>query len=704
MAVSLKSKLIVMLVMITVPTVITFVWLGRKAINGIEQSKIELIKSSSKSIADKLDRVLFERYGDVQAFALSEPARSGDHGRIQRFMNDMMTAYAPVYDLMMVVNKDGKVIAVNTVSKTGSQLDTSFLIGHDYSAQSWFKESVSGRVKIGSSHVEDVHIDSVVSSITGGDGAVMNFTAPIFDPSGKEILGVWTNRASWKGVPEEIISSESKAIIGERITNAFLYIIAPDGTYLTHPEGRKYQFNEKLPGFDENAHNAEVKTTSLKFGAFHADVFEAMAQSKGFATYPGLNWKIVLQVPKEDAIVDQFIALLALMLIIMTGTGVSSYWFVRRLASTLIRINSGLNREAEKLKESSQSIGNSSHSLAQASTEQAAALQETAAAIEQLSAMVKKNAENSVRSMEVAKEGSVAAMKGKESVERVIAAMDEISSSNKEIMSQINESNQQISEIIKVITEIGNKTKVINEIVFQTKLLSFNASVEAARAGEHGKGFAVVAEEVGNLAQMSGNASKEISEMLEGSIRKVEKIVNDTRSEVDGLIGRARVRTEAGTTLANECGLILTQVVTVVEDVSTMASEISTATREQSQGISEINKAMSQLDQVTHENAASAKSSATTSEHLSAQADALFSGIYRLRAIITGVKSDSTEVEPVRASRPGQHQILKPPRPTQVTNLNSIKHQSPVVASANLKKAVSGEFIPLENDPRFRDV
>ena len=62
-----------------------------------------------------------------------------------------------------------------------------------------------------------------------------------------------------------------------------------------------------------------------------------------------------------------------------------------------------------------------------------------------------------------------------------------------------NESNKEIQEIVKVIAEIGNKTKVINDIVFQTKLLSFNASVEAARAGENGKGFAVVAEEVGKL-------------------------------------------------------------------------------------------------------------------------------------------------------------------------------------------------------------
>lgn len=102
----------------------------------------------------------------------------------------------------------------------------------------------------------------------------------------------------------------------------------------------------------------------------------------------------------------------------------------------------------------------------------------------------------------------------------MIHSITEISESNDRIMSQVADGNRKISEIVQVISEIGNKTKVINDIVFQTKLLSFNASVEAARAGEHGKGFAVVAEEVGNLAQMSGNAAKEISDMLNGSVSR----------------------------------------------------------------------------------------------------------------------------------------------------------------------------------------
>ncbi|MHA0111674.1 methyl-accepting chemotaxis protein, partial [Klebsiella pneumoniae] len=79
------------------------------------------------------------------------------------------------------------------------------------------------------------------------------------------------------------------------------------------------------------------------------------------------------------------------------------------------------------------------------------------------------------------------------------------------------DANSQLQSISNIIGEISAKTNIINDIVFKTQLLSFNASIEAARAGQHGRGFAVVAEEVGNLAQMSGNAAKEIRALLEDS-------------------------------------------------------------------------------------------------------------------------------------------------------------------------------------------
>ena len=107
---------------------------------------------------------------------------------------------------------------------------------------------------------------------------------------------------------------------------------------------------------------------------------------------------------------------------------------------------------------------------------------------------------------------------GKNIVSAMVSSSQSIKDGSEVFKEQMNESLSELSKTLLVIQEIANKTKLINEIVFQTKLLSFNASVEAARAGEHGKGFAVVAEEIGKLAKVSGSSSEEIAKIVERSI------------------------------------------------------------------------------------------------------------------------------------------------------------------------------------------
>lgn len=375
-----------------------------------------------------------------------------------------------------------------------------------------------------------------------------------------------------------------------------------------------------------------------------------------------------------------------------------AFLVLRVVTKAIDQVIANLTDNSNQVTSAAQQIASSSEELSQAATEQASSLEETASSIEEMNSMVQKNAENAKRTSELSHSSHESAEKGKTVVQNMIRAIDEISDSNTKIMNQIDESNHNISEIVKVIAEIGNKTKVINDIVFQTKLLSFNASVEAARAGEHGKGFAVVAEEVGNLAQMSGNAAKEISSMLDGSIQKVDSIVNETKQKVEHLIQNGKSKVEIGISIAKNCGDVLNEIVSNVANVTQMANEISTACQEQAQGVQEITRAMNQLDQVTQTNAATSEEAASAAEELSSQSESLRSTV---GILVQEVKGASGEAQAKTYTR---KKVFEKEFAPNVLKIDLPKHK---VHSASPKlKKVSGweSSVPSENDSRFEEV
>jgi len=313
--------------------------------------------------------------------------------------------------------------------------------------------------------------------------------------------------------------------------------------------------------------------------------------------------------------------------------------YIRRPILSIKVVSERLASDATEVGAAISQIFSVSQELSSASSQQAAAVQETAASIEEISAMVKKTAENATHSERASNDSQVAATKGKETVLQMVSAIEEINKSNDEVILAINESNEKISKIVAVIQEIGGKTKIINDIVFQTKLLSFNASVEAARAGENGKGFAVVAEEVGNLAQLSGNAAREISTLLDESIKKVEQIVQETKTTVAVLADTAKEKVNQGTQIAHECEKVLTDIVEVSANVSTLVGQISVAAQEQSNGVSEISSAIQQIDRTTQIAASSSESSAAAAEQLATKVKSLREASSELRYTVDGVRT-----------------------------------------------------------------
>lgn len=391
---------------------------------------------------------------------------------------------------------------------------------------------------------------------------------------------------------------------------------------------------------------------------------------------------------KYIVIITSFLALaLGLTLAIFT---------LKSVSNVIDQVITNLSENSEHVTSAASQIAASSQELSQAVTEQASSLEETASSIEEMSSMVQKNADNSKQATDIAGSSMDSAEKGQRVVINMMNAISDINTSNKDIMIQIDHSNHQISEIVNVIREIESKTKVINDIVFQTKLLSFNASVEAARAGEQGKGFSVVAEEIGNLAQMSGNAANQISILLDSSIKKVEDIVKDTKTKVELLIKEGTIKVEMGTRIAQECSDVLVEIVGNTNKVTKMTSEISTACQEQSLGVQEITRAMNQLDQVTQTNATTSEEAASAAEQLSAQATSLQNVVDLLFVTIKGSSAEKTSFKTSSSKSVSHKNIVEFKRPVQKTR--------PVTTQYKKVVGMDHSPIPKENDPRFEEV
>jgi methyl-accepting chemotaxis protein len=250
------------------------------------------------------------------------------------------------------------------------------------------------------------------------------------------------------------------------------------------------------------------------------------------------------------------------------------------MRDNLSRIVGDVRDNADGVSTSSAEIAHGNHDLSARTESQASALQETAASMEEMSATVTQNAENARRANQLSMSASTIAIQGGAVVSQVV-----------QTMKGINESSRKISDIISVI----------DGIAFQTNILALNAAVEAARAGEQGRGFAVVASEVRALAGRSAEAAKEIKSLINASVERVEQ----------------------GSTLVDQAGVTMTEVVDSIKRVTEIMGEITVASSEQSTGVSQVSDVVQKMDQVTQQNAALVEEMAAAASSLRTQAKAL---------------------------------------------------------------------------------
>jgi methyl-accepting chemotaxis protein len=332
-------------------------------------------------------------------------------------------------------------------------------------------------------------------------------------------------------------------------------------------------------------------------------------------------------------------------LIVIIIFGIFSYFFVKVLNRNFKDTLKGLVENSSHFENASLALCEESIALAQSSAQQARTIEASASAIHEISATVNSNADYAKKATNAAADGVHVTKNGIETLNNVMDAIRGISQNNVDVIKEMQDTNKEVSEIVKVIEEIETKTRIINDIVFQTKLLAFNASVEAARAGEHGKGFAVVAEEVGNLSNRSGEAAKDISALLNDGVSRIKKIVEVSDKKVKRLSLEGAGKVESSMSVVNESKSVLDIMLSNAEQIKSMVGEIATASSQQNEGVQAVSSSFGEMELSIKENSIIAEKSTHQSTILRKQSESLLKVIRDFTIFMEGEKFHVSDFE-----------------------------------------------------------
>jgi len=335
--------------------------------------------------------------------------------------------------------------------------------------------------------------------------------------------------------------------------------------------------------------------------------------------------------------------LMAIFVAIMISLSMS----IRDLHKVILPVEQAVARlknETNKLAEMSEEFQESSEELNSSSGVQSSSVHETVTAMTQMNEMMGRTSDSAKNSSKLARETLKAAEEGQAHLQSLTESMETISQAQKKLKNAIQNDVQKLHSVVEIIAEVSGKTRVINDIVFQTKLLSFNASVEAARAGEHGKGFAVVAEEVGNLARMSGQASLEISDIVQKSNDQVISLISMIQKNLNEVIDEVEKTVEQGVHYSEKSVQTLETVVEKSTLSSEMVHSIHAANEEQSKGSQEVLSAMKTMESANQKVGLIVEKNKILSENLSGQTDQLAVVSQLLNQIISSKKEKPQQV------------------------------------------------------------
>lgn len=321
----IRIKLSALILLFGVLPAVTIFIIYKTNISIFEDAFREPVRHAAVSMNDTIDRNLFERYGDVQAFSLNSAATDPANWKnpdqpnsLIQAMNGYMTGYG-IYKSMMLVDNQGDVLAINTVDSTGKPLATDEIYKTNFADSTWFRKASSGDFLKGTNGltgtaVEGPAFNAMIAELSGGDGYVMTFAAPVKNANG-ETIGIWVNFADF-GLVEEIVAAFYQAAVANGMEKTEITVLDSKGRVIVDFDpisrnGNTYERDRKVIGklnLVDLGVDAAVLAAAGRTGAIDSlHARKKVVQVAGFHrsggayNYPGLGWSILVRIPADEA-------------------------------------------------------------------------------------------------------------------------------------------------------------------------------------------------------------------------------------------------------------------------------------------------------------------------------------------------------------------------------------------------------------------
>ena len=623
----------------------------------------------SITIADTIDRNLFERYGDVQAFGLNtaakDPAnwrRPGDNTPLVQAMNGYMTGYG-IYRAMLLLDLDGNVLAMSTVDPKGKPIDTNALNALNFKNRSWFQKTVNGEFLTGRNGFTGTVVGQpasadIVARLYGGDGYAIPFAAPVYDANAKPIA-VWVNFADF-GLVEDIVAGFYQTLVANGMGNGEITVLDPQGTVIVDydPKGQgwtTYKRNPEVIGKLNLAKlgvEAAVKAVNGESGSndsLHArkQIMQAggYSRSDGAYDYPGLDWSVLVRIPQSEA----YAAVYDVELIQQITLGISAVV----LLVFGILFGRGFTAPIKTLTDVMSKLANGDKTVDIPGSERGDELGGMAKAV-----LVFK--ENMIKNDELVAQQEAERAKREERAKAIESMTQEFDQRVEEMLKTVANATGQLDASAQSMTATAEATmEQSGTVASASEQATANVQTVASAAEELSASITEISNQVGESTRISREAAAQAEDTQQSvggleqaaeEIGKVVNLINDIAEQTNLLALNATIEAaragDAGkgfAVVASEVKGLASQTGKATEEISAQISTMQAETSKAVEAIRQISETVSRVSEIATSISAAVDEQSSATQEIGRSVQEAAAGTQEVSSNITSVNSGAQE-------------------------------------------------------------